>query len=730
MNNMNLFSIRVLILSAFVFAFTFCDLNATEEVKLTSDSTDTGDRFCCSVSISGDYIIIGADCDENDGRNHAGSAYIFFRGDDGWTEQAKLTAIEIGEFDKFGNSVSIDGNYAIVGAYYWYEGQAYIFERNEDGWGEPQELEAMSNHGPEYFGCSVSINGNYAIVGAYRDRDRQDDPITGSASIFVRGEDQWTVQELLTSSDAEQYDNFGYSVSISGDYAIIGAKGNDDDGSVSGSAYIFVRDGENWIEQVKLTASDAAEGDYFGISVFIDGEYAIVGADCNDDGGFNSGSAYIFTLEDDEWVEQTKLTANDASSGDHFGISVSIDEEYATVGSAYTDDNGVQSGSVYIFVRENDEWFQLQELNASDAREGDLFGRSISIDDGRVVVGAVEGDHGEVEDTGAAYFFQDLNERPVIETEIEDVNIDEDPEPRRVEIAVLDEIFIDANEENADSLMFSVCDSIPVELNLSIDDENILFFEPDSNFNLADGIEIQVFATDTEDSFVSESFNLSINPINDYPRNFDLLAPENGYDQIDREDFEITFEWTEAENVDADTISYSFILNVVYDEIDETITHAGIEAPMFVFNDLRTVLSEHGVFSEDTLDFVATWWVEAYDAELTTESNERRALTIPVPVSVGSISGEMPFKFSLNPAFPNPFNANTEISYSLPLDCRVSLQVYNISGQLIETIVDLEQKTGTYQVILNGNKIQTSGVYIIYLSTDLYQDLTKIMYVK
>ncbi len=729
MNNMNPISTRLLVFSAVVLAFTFCDLSATEECKLTSDNTEIGDRFGSSVSIDGDYMIIGANNDDVERRMYAGSAYIFFHSEDGWTEQVQLIAGELLEHDKFGSSVSIDGNYAIVGGYSGYYGRAYIFDR-ENEWEEPQLLEGLDIRQGEYFGCSVSLNGNYAIVGACRDRVGDNGPRTGSASIFIRGEEEWTIQERLTASDAEQNDNFGYSVSMSGDYAIIGAKGNDDDGSISGSAYIFVQDGENWIEQVKLTASDAAEGDYFGGSVYIDGEYAIVGADCNDDGGFNSGCAYIFKLENDEWMEQAKLTANDAGRGDHFGISVSIDGEYAVVGSYFNDDNGVHSGSAYIFIRENDEWFHLQKLNASDAREGDYFGRSVCINDGQMLVGAVQGDHANIEDTGAAYLFNDLNERPGVETEIEDIQIDEDPEPRRVEIADLDEIFTDANEDNADSLIFSLCDSIPVELNLSIDEENILFFEPDSNFFLADGAEIQVLATDTEGSFVSESFHLSIDPINDYPRNFYLLSPENGYDQIDRNDFEISFLWTEAENVDDDTISYSFILNIVYDDIDETITQTGIEAPVFVFNDLRTILLEQGVFNEDTLNFEATWWVEAFDAELTTESNERRTLIIPVPVSIGGVSGEMPFKFCLNPAFPNPFNANTKVSYSLPLDCRVRLQVYNISGQLVDTVVDLEQKEGTYQVILNGNRIQTSGVYIIYLSTDLYQDLTKIMYLK
>jgi len=122
----------------------------------------------------------------------------------------------------------------------------------------------------------------------------------------------------LKAHDAAALDEFGISVSISGDYAIVGANRDDDGGFGSGSAYIFKWDGTSWSQQAKLTALDAAAGDYFGESVSISGDYAIVGALNNDDAGQASGSAYIFSRSGTTWNQQTKLTASDAAIGDQF----------------------------------------------------------------------------------------------------------------------------------------------------------------------------------------------------------------------------------------------------------------------------------------------------------------------------------------------------------------------------------------------------------------------------
>ena len=155
------------------------------------------------------------------------------------------------------------------------------------------KIVASDRSGVDLFGVSVGISGDYAIVGAYRD-----DSFTGSAYIFRRtGTNEWDGGTKILASDRAGGDQFGWRVGIDGDYAIVGGHLNDDTGSNSnsGSAYIFRRTGTNtWDTGTKILASDAAETDWFGYSVGISGDYAISGARFNDDGGSDSGSAYIF----------------------------------------------------------------------------------------------------------------------------------------------------------------------------------------------------------------------------------------------------------------------------------------------------------------------------------------------------------------------------------------------------------------------------------------------------
>ena len=208
-------------------------------------------------------------------------------------------------------------------------------------WTQQQKLTAADRANLDRFGRRVSISGDYAIVAAYWDDDRGND--SGSAYIFTRSGTTWTQQQKLTASDGQGGDNFGFSVSISGDYAIVGAAFDDGQSSNTGSAYIFTRSGTTWTQQQKLTASDEQNGDDFGASVSISGDYAIIGAD---EVGSSTGSAYIFTRSGTTWTQQQKLTASDAASGDHFGFSVSISGDYAIVG-AYLDDS--EKGSAYVF---------------------------------------------------------------------------------------------------------------------------------------------------------------------------------------------------------------------------------------------------------------------------------------------------------------------------------------------------------------------------------------------
>jgi parallel beta-helix repeat protein len=322
------------------------------EVKLNAGDGAVDDQFGTSVSISGDYAIVGA-CYDDDRGSSSGSAYIFKRDGTSWDERTKITASDGATGDWFGYSVSMSGDYAIVGAYRdddsgSYSGSAYIFKRDGTSWSEQAKIIASDGAAVDLFGYSVSMSGDYAIVGAYGDDDRGS--ASGSAYIFKRDEASWDEQVKITASDGAAYDYFGRSASISGDYAIVGACYDGDSGSYSGSAYIFKRDRTSWSEQAKITAIDGAEGDRFGHHVSISGDSAIVGAYGDDDCGSNSGSAYIFKRDGASWDEQAKMTASDGAVDDYFSqSSVSISGDYAIVGAYGDDDCGSNSGSAYVY---------------------------------------------------------------------------------------------------------------------------------------------------------------------------------------------------------------------------------------------------------------------------------------------------------------------------------------------------------------------------------------------
>ena len=265
-------------------------------------------------------------------------------------------------------------------------------------WEQTKKLTASDAAGGDFFGFSVAISGNYAIVGAFHDDDVPSS--SGSAYIFERNSNgTWyeNTTQKLTASDAASGDPFGYCVAISGNYAIVSGMSNDDDGSGSGSAYIFERNSDGMWESVsgqtyrtetkKLTASDAESGDEFGRAVAISGNYAIVGGPFNDDDGTSSGSAYIFERDiDGTWNQKPKLTASDAESSDNFGRSVAISGDYAIVG-AYRDN--LARGSAYIFERDsNGNWTFKQKLIADDAASSDYLGWSVAISGNYAIVGA------------------------------------------------------------------------------------------------------------------------------------------------------------------------------------------------------------------------------------------------------------------------------------------------------------------------------------------------------
>ena len=388
-----------------IFANQWLDSGSSSPFKVIASDGNMGDWFGFAVAVDADFAIVGAPRDNN----LIGSAYILEYNDGNWTQQAKLTASDGAAGDYFGGSVSISANHAIIGAPgdNSYAGSAYIFECNDGNWTQRAKLTASEGAAGNYFGNSVSISGDCAIVGAWLNDTNGTN--TGSAYIFYRhqgGTNHWGQQARLTAADATLQDRFGYSVSINGELTIVGAIGDDPNGDYSGSAYIFRHNGSTWAQQAKLTAADGAQSDKFGRSVSIDGYYAIVGAYWNDDNGTDSGSAYIFApnnLDPNNWDQKVKLTASDAAAGDYFGYSVAIGAGCALVGAHQNGDNGTSSGSAYIFEPNDldpNNWSQKTKLTASDTAAGDYFGFSVAVGLGqRAIVGA----YGNDDSSGSAY---------------------------------------------------------------------------------------------------------------------------------------------------------------------------------------------------------------------------------------------------------------------------------------------------------------------------------------
>jgi hypothetical protein len=245
----------------------------------------------------------------------------------------------------------------------------------------------------------VSVSGDVAVIGAFQDDDNGTD--SGSAYVFRWDGAEWRQEQKLLPDDGMPGDWFGYSVSVAGEVAVIGAYHDDDNGAFSGSAYVFRWDGAEWLQEQKLLPDDGEPGDNFGNSVSVSGDVAVIGAWMDDDNGIGSGSAHMFRWDGAEWLQEQKLLADDGTTDDWFGSSVSVSGDVAVVGARRVDDS---SGSAYVFHRDGAAWLQAWKLLADDGANGDFFGRSVSVSGGVAVFGA-SGDDDNGSDSGSAYVF-------------------------------------------------------------------------------------------------------------------------------------------------------------------------------------------------------------------------------------------------------------------------------------------------------------------------------------
>jgi hypothetical protein len=376
-----------------------------EETKLVADDGAAWDNFGQCLAISKNTIVIGSHNDDDNGYS-SGSAYVFERGGSSWVQSEKLNASDTAAGDYFGISGAISGTTIVVGSYGDDDtgsasGSAYVFELSGGSWVQSEKIIASDAAAGDWFGRTVAISKNTIVVGSYGDDDNGFD--SGSAYVFERSGDSWVQSEKLIASDAAAEDWFGRTIAISENTIVIGAPCQGD----TGSAYVFERSGGSWVQSEKLTASDAAVWDYFGISVAIDGNTIVVGSYGDDDNGFDSGSAYVFERSGDSWVQSEKLIGSNTATGDLFGYSLAISKKTIVVGAIRNDDAGYQSGSAYVFKFQarSRKWVESDKLTASDGEAEDHFGGSVAISGKTIVVGA-DGDDDSGLSAGSAYVYK------------------------------------------------------------------------------------------------------------------------------------------------------------------------------------------------------------------------------------------------------------------------------------------------------------------------------------
>ncbi|MEE8153836.1 MAG: hypothetical protein V3T53_02625 [Phycisphaerales bacterium] len=349
--------------SGAVYVYRF-DVNGlgtwAQEVKLLPSDVQTGDRFGRSVAVDGNVIVIGAYRDDDNG-NNAGATYVFRYEGSMWREEAKLLASDGAPGDYFGYSVAIHGSVAVAGAYRDSDngavsGSAYVFRFDDDSGGWLQEAKLLASDGTAYdvFGRAVAVSADRILIGAPEYPNVG--PAAGSAYVFRCDEDcrLWVEEAKLVPADISPFDEFGLAVGIRDGLAIIGAPGHSDYGFRSGAAFVFRRVGDDqvWVQEAELLASDGGGYQWFGRSVGIDGEVAIVGARNNLDPENDTGAAYFFNLDSNtnEWIEHAKILPSDGADGDRFGFAVGISEDNAVVGAFKHDDPETNIGAAYVYA--------------------------------------------------------------------------------------------------------------------------------------------------------------------------------------------------------------------------------------------------------------------------------------------------------------------------------------------------------------------------------------------
>jgi len=389
----------------------------TEFAQLLASDEVEGDSFGWSVAISGNVAVVGAPWVDDQGE-HSGAAYVFRSDGLVWHEEAKLLPADGDAGDVFGVPVAICDDTIVIAATgdeyrSGYNGSAYVFSYDGSSWIERQKLVPAS--GEEDFGFGIAVTEDFIVVGARGEDTYATD--SGSAYVYLHDGASWIETARLKASDAEQGAGLGGAVAASGNLIALSARGDDTHGNSSGAVYVFRFQSGEWTEEAKITASDGDEYDRFGNALALCDDTLVVGAYHDDENGDNSGSVYVFGHDGQNWVQQQKLLLSGGQPDDRFGISVVLSDEMMVVGASGADYLGSGTGLVVVYRFDGSQWLQLVKLRASNGGDGDQFGHSVAAEAGCVLSGGSHND-AQGDDAGAAYIyagFADCNDNGTID---------------------------------------------------------------------------------------------------------------------------------------------------------------------------------------------------------------------------------------------------------------------------------------------------------------------------
>jgi hypothetical protein len=372
-------------------------LAAPTETELLTDDGLRHPGFGSAMDLSGNVAVAGA---AEYGPTYSGVVFVFREGVEGWVQSARLVPSDTSDYQNFGASVAIDGNLLVAGAprdgeLGYAAGAAYVFRYDGSLWREEAKLRASDGSHADYFG-NVAVSGDTIAVGSCLHDHGVDN--AGAVYVFRYDGSSWAQEAELRATERHVDDFLGCDVSISDGAIVARAMG-----VLPQTAYVFRHDGSNWIEEAQLVPSDDERWDFFSDSVAIAGDVALIGAshDSNENGP-QAGSAYVFRYDGVNWFEEAKLLASDGAGHEWFGGSVALEGNIAVVGARYeASDN---SGAAYVYRFDGLNWVEEHKLKASDADGGKNFGTSVGTSQGAVVVGTV----GSIGRNGTAYVFQRL----------------------------------------------------------------------------------------------------------------------------------------------------------------------------------------------------------------------------------------------------------------------------------------------------------------------------------